>query len=347
MIIYPKCLNQKQSAAYTSDGFMLPCCWLDDPPVAEYVKDCGLKDPELLVSNNKNIKDIFTSDQWELFFYNLLKNPKNASVNCKIKCGVDTELVDLTEKKLKQKLTKTNNTRITDVYSKEQQYLQPNLDISNKCMLRCPQCARQQTYGKQRILQSFDLPTEDFQKIINYYVNKISFCGQLSDPIYHPKFLDLLALSELKNIKIRISTNGSNKSTRWWEKAYRYGKGLNVWYFGVDGIDKKSEIYRIGSDFNSVWEAMIRGRDCGHIIVWQYIIFKYNEDDINRACEIAKKENFTLLFINTSRPFEKDKLNLKSNINFNLQPPNQSYLSKKIKKEYFGYKTQQFIKWNT
>ena len=76
MKIQPRCLafntRDNKGAAYTSDGFMLPCCWMDDPPVYRYVKACGLKDEELLLSNNKNLDDIFTSDQWENFFQTLL-----------------------------------------------------------------------------------------------------------------------------------------------------------------------------------------------------------------------------------------------------------------------------------
>ena len=95
MKIKPKCLNYASSdnkgAAYTSDGFMLPCCWLDDPPVYRYVKQCGLRDEELLLSRNERLEDIFISDQWEKFFQTLLTNPENASYMCKKKCGVDID----------------------------------------------------------------------------------------------------------------------------------------------------------------------------------------------------------------------------------------------------------------
>jgi|TARA_B110000503_G_scaffold22141_1_gene33987 hypothetical protein len=96
MKIVPKCLafntRDNKGAAYTSDGFMLPCCWMDDPPVYRHVKACGLKDEELLLSNNERLEDIFTSDQWENFFQTLLNDPKNASYMCKKKCGVDIDV---------------------------------------------------------------------------------------------------------------------------------------------------------------------------------------------------------------------------------------------------------------
>ena len=96
MKIEPKCLafysRDNKGAAYTSDGFMLPCCWMDDPPVYRHVKACGLKDPELALENNNRLEDIFTSDQWENFFQTLLNDPNNASYMCKKKCGVDIDV---------------------------------------------------------------------------------------------------------------------------------------------------------------------------------------------------------------------------------------------------------------
>jgi hypothetical protein len=95
MKINPKCLQfdrNNKGAAYTSDGYMLPCCWMDDPPVYRHVKACGLKDPELALENNNRLEDIFTSDQWENFFQTLLNDPNNASYMCKKKCGVDIDV---------------------------------------------------------------------------------------------------------------------------------------------------------------------------------------------------------------------------------------------------------------
>lgn len=108
MHIKPKCLqfheNLNKGAAYTSDGFMLPCCWLDDPPVYEYIKKAGLKDEELAVRNNESLEDIFTSDQWENFFTTILHDPENASYMCKKKCGVGVD-----ETMLKEEEKQENN----------------------------------------------------------------------------------------------------------------------------------------------------------------------------------------------------------------------------------------------
>jgi MoaA/NifB/PqqE/SkfB family radical SAM enzyme len=236
--------------------------------------------------------------------------------------------------------------RITDIYVQNQKFARPNLDISHRCILKCPQCIRQKSESQDQIKRSFDLEEEDFVKILNYYDNGITFCGQISDPIYHPNFLNFLKLCNGRGRAIRIATNGSGKSLEWWNEAYSYGKGENAWYFGVDGIDEKSELYRVGSDFKNVWEMMRLGKKLGHVIVWQFIIFGYNEHEVERAKEIAADEGFALLFINTNRGFNPNSLRLRKNLDFTLSSPATKSRTVNVKKEFFGNHTPEFDQWH-
>lgn len=244
--------------------------------------------------------------------------------------------------KLKDKLM----ARITDDYVIHQRVCRPNIDASHRCVFSCPQCIRQKVSSQDQIRRSFDLDEINFQKIFNYYSEGITFCGQISDPIYHPNFLNLLKVCNGHGKKIRIATVGSGKSDPWWDEAYSYGVGENAWYFGVDGIDEKSEIYRIGSNFQDVWKRMKQGRDLGHVIVWQYIIFGYNEHEIDRAVEIAKEEDFSLLLVNTNRGFNPNSPLLRKNVNFQLTSPDKKHTQERVKKEYWGYQSAKLLKWH-
>jgi hypothetical protein len=235
--------------------------------------------------------------------------------------------------------------RITDEYVKMQKICRPNIDASHRCIFRCPQCIRQKISSQEQIKRSFDLEEHNFKKILDYYDYGITFCGQISDPIYHPKFLNLLKMCNGEKKAVRIATVGSGKSDAWWDEAYSYGVGENAWYFGVDGIDKKSELYRIGSNFDDVWERMKQGRDLGHVIVWQYIIFGYNEHEVDRAIEIAKREDFSLLLINTNRGFSADNPLFRKNVDFQLTRPDKKHLQDKVKKEYWGFQAQSLTDW--
>lgn len=235
--------------------------------------------------------------------------------------------------------------RITDLYVQNQRYARPNLDISHRCIIRCPQCIRQRMQSQDQIRRSFDLEEENFQKILNYYNNGITFCGQISDPIYHPNFLKFLKMCDGQGRAIRVATNGSGKSLEWWEEAFSYGNGENAWYFGVDGIDEKSELYRVGSNFKNVWEMMKLGKKLGHTIVWQYIIFGYNEHEIDEAKEIAIREGFNLLFVRTNRGFNPAPLNLRKNVDFKITSPSEKNKTEKIKGEYWAYTTPELEGW--
>jgi hypothetical protein len=212
-------------------------------------------------------------------------------------------------------------------------------------VFKCPQCIRQKTSSQEQIRRSFDLEEHNFKKILDYYENGITFCGQISDPIYHPNFLKLLKMCHGQGKAVRIATVGSGKSDAWWDEAFSYGQGENAWYFGVDGIDRKSELYRVGSNFDDVWKRMKQGRDLGHVIVWQYIIFGYNEHEIDRAIEIAKQEDFSLLLINTNRGFRSDNPLLRKNVDFTLTSPDKKHTEERVKKEYWGYKSKSLDLW--
>ena len=235
--------------------------------------------------------------------------------------------------------------RITDEYVKMQKICRPNIDASHRCIFRCPQCIRQKISSQEQIKRSFDLEEHNFKKILDYYDYGITFCGQISDPIYHPKFLNLLKMCDENKTKVRIATVGSGKSDAWWDEAYSYNVGSSAWFFGVDGIDKKSELYRIGSNFDDVWKRMRQGRDLGHVIVWQYIIFGYNEHEIDRAIEIAKEEDFAIVLINTNRGFNPNRALLRKNVDFQLTSPDQKYQENLLKKEWWGYASDSFLRW--
>ena len=96
-----------------------------------------------------------------------------------------------------------------------------NLDISNRCPLECPHCIRQTQYKNSNIdIPGEDLSLDSFKKITEF-TNAIHFCGQLSDPIHHPMFIDFLKICFDKNIDTSIAVASSFKSLDWFVKAFK------------------------------------------------------------------------------------------------------------------------------
>ena len=70
---------------------------------------------------------------------------------------------------------------LTDFYIRNQRFSSPNMDLSHRCILRCPQCLRQKVEGLPRIKRSFDIA---FKLIKSKYSNKF-----INGPINKNDFL--------------------------------------------------------------------------------------------------------------------------------------------------------------
>ena len=159
-----------------------------------------------------------------------------------------------------------------------------NLDISYRCTLECPKCRRQQSL-KRLGNYGHDISIENYKKILSYF-DRLNFCGSISDPVMHPKFVEFLSLSI--NHKVKISTAVSQKPMSWYESAFESNSKAE-WHFGLDGLPEESHLYRINQDGTKLFGVMKLAASMGIKTYWQYIVFKYNQDHIDQAKDMAKK----------------------------------------------------------
>jgi hypothetical protein len=75
--------------AYCSDGYLLPCCWLDTEWSKKTLVELGLYDNELKLENNNSVEDIVKSNQWKSFIRILQEEPELAPKKCHEKCKND------------------------------------------------------------------------------------------------------------------------------------------------------------------------------------------------------------------------------------------------------------------
>ena len=176
-----------------------------------------------------------------------------------------------------------------------------NIDITHRCALECPNCQRQTMYKKYgKKVPGKDISMSEIKKIISFYKN-LNFCGQYSDPVHHPKFIEILNLLLHNNISCSVHNASSTKSKDWYVKAFKSNPKAN-WVFGIDGLPNESHKYRINQDGTKLFDIMIESKKyLTHNPTWQYIIFKYNENHIEQAKQIANDIDVNILFINSSR----------------------------------------------
>jgi MoaA/NifB/PqqE/SkfB family radical SAM enzyme len=176
-----------------------------------------------------------------------------------------------------------------------------NIDLTTKCTLACSECARTGLLAKGMSLPKIDVTLNQFKKIADIAENKrIHFSGTWGDPVFNPDFIEILKVCKEKNIHATVSNAASHQPESWYEEAFLANTDA-VWWFGIDGLPHQSHIYRKNQDGEKLFNIMLKGRDMGLPVVWQYIIFNYNKDNVKIAKKIAKKNKLSIMLIDTRR----------------------------------------------
>lgn len=171
--------------------------------------------------------------------------------------------------------------------------------VSNMCQLKCPLCP----VGAQIIKHDRLLMPMDTFKII---LDKMPFLRTLDlyrsgEPFLNPELLTMIHLANQRNIKVTVSTHFSfAKSDHFFDDLV--ASGLDKLVVSLDGASQKSySRYRIGGNYDLVLanikkliEAKIRARSKNPIIIWQFLVNKYNEHEIATARKIAENLNISL-----------------------------------------------------
>jgi MoaA/NifB/PqqE/SkfB family radical SAM enzyme len=180
-------------------------------------------------------------------------------------------------------------TRILKLFN----YKTVHLELSSKCVLKCPRCPRTElkldTLNQEVTLRDFKsgFPTNTLSKIENFV-----FCGDIGDPIYATEFLEIVEyIKHNSTSRLRIVTNGSYKKAEWWQRLGALLDYNDQVTFSVDGWDNASNnLYRINSDFDSIVlgiKTLRASSKCS--IQWSAIYFAFNQDKIEDMRRMAQE----------------------------------------------------------
>jgi MoaA/NifB/PqqE/SkfB family radical SAM enzyme len=202
-----------------------------------------------------------------------------------------------------------------------------NLDITYKCPLECPLCCRQYIGGKEKIKRSREMTLDEF-KLVMSKSKSISLCGQISDPIYHSNFDQIMELiSNNPQKSFSIHTNGTRKKPQWWKDMYELSHRNVSWIFGLDGTNQETaNKYRINTRYEEVFNAMKLGSSMGVNVTWQFIVFKHNEHQIEEAKQLAAENGIVFRILKSNR-WEREDI-LEEN---NIEKPSDDMVSTTVK----------------
>lgn len=177
-----------------------------------------------------------------------------------------------------------------------------NLDTTHRCSLECPRCQRYTSFTRQGLkVPGEDLSIKNFQKVLNHF-DHINFCGQVSDPVHHPKFITFLKMiKEQGNKTCSVHHASAAKPYDWYIEAFKANPNAK-WWFGIDGLPEQSCLYRINQDGEKLYKIMIEARKIlNQKPIWQYIVFSYNEESIDEAQRMAKDIDVRFMIHHSSR----------------------------------------------
>ena len=171
-----------------------------------------------------------------------------------------------------------------------------DIELTSFCNIKCKGCFRVVSKEADKILNKtyldIEVIKEKFQKEMFPNIKIINFCGSVDEPTTHPNFFQIIEHFADWNCHINIATNGSLRTTTWWEKLAKVLPKSHKVVWGIDGSDELSEVYREGSNFKKVRNNFRAFIKAGGRANWQFISFEHNEHQLEIAREIAKKEGF-------------------------------------------------------
>jgi len=205
-----------------------------------------------------------------------------------------------------------------------------HVELTSRCNASCFACPRNNDgYGVIPGLKIADLDLERLQQVLDQLPNltTVFFCGNYGDCIASKNIDDALEAVIKKNVIIRIHTNGSLKTTAWWNKLAVKLKNIpHKIIFGIDGLADTHAIYRQNTNFNKIIANASAFIQEGGYAEWQFLPFAHNEHQIKDALKLSKKIGFKNFFLRKNVRYRKTPRHHKTGLPVDIKP--WSYESK-------------------
>ena len=184
-------------------------------------------------------------------------------------------------------------------------YLRPpkklHLELTDKCNAKCPMCVRTDPngLGETDAVVRTELTYEDILRI-PYQFERVNYCGNYGDPLLAKDLIKIL--KHFEGADQLVHTNGSLRNEDFWKELATI-RNVRV-IFGIDGSNNVSHSkYRVNTSFEKILKNAKIFNDAGGHSVWQMILFKHNEDEVNEAQKLASEYGFKTFETLTSRRF--------------------------------------------
>lgn len=211
-----------------------------------------------------------------------------------------------------------------------------HIEPTNICTLKCPKCSRTKFIEQfPNKWKNHELNLDHLISFINIPITNMVFrlCGDYGDPIYYSKLFELVKWIKFNGAKISLHTNGSHKTSDWWNELCLYLDDNDVIVFAIDGLPDNFTNYRINADWKSISNGI---KICSKrsYTVWQYIPFKYNVEYIEQAKQLSKELGIKEFLLHPSSRWESIDDPYRPDTNYTILNDKEIKFIKNIEAQY-------------
>lgn len=195
-----------------------------------------------------------------------------------------------------------NTPPTSDLFWNTNELTQMHIELTNACNAACPMCVRFHN-NSPLIRPDLEIGQITLEQFKSYFppeiikrCNLILFCGVHGDPCVAKDMYEICEYidSVSKQTAVRVNTNGGMRKSEWWAKLgklfakHPWGKDAH-WSvtFSIDGLKDTNHIYRRNVNWNVLMENVNAFINAGGPAVWDYLIFKHNEHQIEEAQKLS------------------------------------------------------------
>ena len=184
-----------------------------------------------------------------------------------------------------------------------------SIEPTTSCNLRCPQCpSGLRSFSRDTGMLSIETNKriiDDLSPALTY----ITYYFQ-GEPYLNPDFLEMVRYAHNKNIYTCTSTNAHYLSKANCERTIQ--SGLSKIIISIDGITQESySKYRVGGVLDKVIEGtknMMLAKKEANVsspwVVWQFIVFSHNENELDELKALAQSCGVDELQIKTAQIYD-------------------------------------------
>ena len=130
------------------------------------------------------------------------------------------------------------------------------------------------------------------------HLDEIVLCGNVDEPVINPDIIEIIKYFyhlDNKEKDIWVHVNGGSRNESFWRELGELSKELNnrlTVVFGIDGDEETNHLYRRNVDWETLqrnWRAYISAEGRA---AWQFIVFKWNQHQINDIKKLSESEGF-------------------------------------------------------